>query len=245
MSTINQLRDILELSIVSYKRNKSALEKAVSNESSIRTLKLKIQNLEESVNHLNSSHTSWVIKSKFDETTLAQETYSNQWLENIWNDVEKLFDKANDIIEIDEKANEPKALPPGQSLVILQSQMDSLQININDEIDGLEKETDVDTLNSNSHDIYSSMIEEVNGQLNDEYSELSRSILSLSKEGFENTISKHEEFKRIQQKRILGLRLKLAGLARTTPKRSSSITLNCNCNSNSRNGKMQGSHVQW
>ena len=126
MSTINQLRDILELSIVSYKRNKSALEKAVSNESSIRTLKLKIQNLEESVNHLNSSHTSWVIKSKFDETTLAQETYSNQWLENIWNDVEELFDKANDITEIDVKANEPKAFPPEQSLVILQSQMDYL-----------------------------------------------------------------------------------------------------------------------
>ena len=121
MSTINQLRDILEFSIVSYKRNKSALQKAVSNESSIRTLKLKIQNLEESVNNLNSSHTSWVIKNKFDEITLAQETYSNQWLENIWNDVEELFDKANDIIEMDEKAEEPKALHPEQNLAVLQS----------------------------------------------------------------------------------------------------------------------------
>ena len=95
MSTINHLREILELSIVSYKRNKAAVDKAVNNGSSTRTLRLKMQSLEESVNHLNSSHTSRVIKNKFDEASLSEENYSNQWLENIWNDVDELFDKAN------------------------------------------------------------------------------------------------------------------------------------------------------
>ena len=63
-----------------------------------------------------------MIKSKFDKISLAQKTYSNQWIENIWNNVEELFDKANDI---------SLALPPEQSLVIPWSQLDSLQININ------------------------------------------------------------------------------------------------------------------
>ena len=217
MSTVNQLRDILELSIVSYKRNKGALDNAVQNKSSIRSLKSKMQNLEESVNHLNASHTSWVIKSKFDDDALAQETYSNQWLEKLWNDVDEILDKANDIIEQEEKANEPKSFLPEQSLLILQQQMNSLQISINDEIDALIKETNVEKLNESSHNIYSSMVEEVNAHLNDDYGELSRSILQLSHEEFEDTLSKHEEFKRSQQKRILNIRLKLAGLAKSVP----------------------------
>ena len=164
MSTINQLREILELSIVSYKRNKAAVDKAVNNGSSTRTLRLKMQSLEESVNHLNSSHTSWVIKNKFDEASLAEETYSNQWLENIWNDVDELFDKANDIIENEEKGKEPKAMPPEQSLLIMQNQMASLQISITNGIDALTKETNVESINSASHDIYSGMIEEVSAE---------------------------------------------------------------------------------
>ena len=103
MSTINQLCEILELFIVSYKRNKATVEKAVNNGSSTRTLKLKMQSLDESVNHLNSSHTSWVIKTKFHEASLSEEKYSNQWLENIRNDVDELSDKANDNIENEEK----------------------------------------------------------------------------------------------------------------------------------------------
>ena len=61
------------------------------------------------------------------------------------------------------------------------------------------------------------MVEEVNAHLNDDYGELSRSILQLSHEEFEDTLSKHEEFKRSQQKRILNIRLKLAGLAKSVP----------------------------
>ena len=71
-------------------------------------------------------------------------------------------------------------------------------------------------------EIYSSMIEEVSAQLGDDYGVLSRSILLLSDEEVENIIAEHEEFKRSQQKRILGVRLKLAGLANHASKVSSS-----------------------
>merc|ERR1712105_578225 len=100
--------------------------------------------------------------------------------------------------------------------------MDSLQINISNEIDALIKETNVDTLNTTSHNIYCGMVEKLGMLLNDDFGELSKSILSLPIEDFENTIAKHEDYRRIQQKRILDLRLKLVGLVSSTSKEPSS-----------------------
>ena len=127
-----------------------------------------------------------------------------------------------DIIENEEKGRKTRAMPTEQSLLIMQNQMASLQISITNGIDALTKETNVESINSASHDIYSSMIEGVSAQLSDDYVELSRSILLLSNEEVENTIAEHEEFKRLQQKRILDVRLKLAGLANHASKLSSS-----------------------
>ena len=57
------------------------------------------------------------------------------------------------------------------------------------------------------------MIEEVSAQLSDDYGEMSRSILLLSNEDIESTITEHEECKRLQQKKIFDVRLKLASPA--------------------------------
>ena len=90
MSTLNQLKDALDLSVVEYKRSKSALSKSLQNAPTTRSLKLKVKQLEDLLKELNAAHTSWVSKGKFDAPTLAAETYSNEWLEQVWEEVGRL-----------------------------------------------------------------------------------------------------------------------------------------------------------
>ena len=83
--SIKILKDALEQSYTTFKRNKSALARATSNastneNSSTRTLTLKITSLEDSLNTLNACHTSWVLKAELAPDALAEEVYSNAWL---------------------------------------------------------------------------------------------------------------------------------------------------------------------
>ena len=74
MTSAKSLKEALELSFTSYKRSKFALNKAVSNfndNSSTRTLSLKVTSLEESLDAVNACHTSWVSKTELTADELA------------------------------------------------------------------------------------------------------------------------------------------------------------------------------
>ena len=146
MSNVKSMKDTLELSYTTYKRNKSALSRALSNlgmNSSTRILTIKVNSLEESLNALNVSHTSWVSKAEFSSEELAAETYSNEWLETRWEEADELIDKAKAILA-PEEVTEPPTVSVNQKLVILEKQLDSLQLNITEETNALMVNTEVE-----------------------------------------------------------------------------------------------------
>ena len=221
MSTINQLKEALELSVVEYKRCKSALSKSVANKSSPRTLKLKIKQLEDSLKDLNACHTSWVSKAKLDADALAAETHSNEWLREIWEEHDTLLDEANNVIEnVEESAN--PSLPTDKQLSLLQKKMVSMRLNIKNELDLLTTNTTIDTLDSSVHSSYSDMLSKLNEKLQSTFGELSSSILTLTNADFETVATDHEDFRQEQQKRVLDLQFKLVKLSKPTVSNTSS-----------------------
>ena len=217
MSIIKSCKDALEQSYTAYKKDLAALrrtvEKSKDNVNS-RILTTKLASLEESINRLGASHTSWVSKAGFEPADLAVEAFSNQWLEGIWEEADELCDQAREILHLSEELNKPKTLNLDQQLVIASKQMDSLQANIMDEIEVLLSNTDVEAISSPTHVIYTEMMNNVAVQLDAPYNELSRAILNLSLSDTETVISEHESFRQNQQKRLVVVKVRLAQLAK-------------------------------
>ena len=112
MST-NKCKDALEQSYTAYKKDFAALSRTVEtskDSANIRILKTKLASLEDSLNRLGSSHTSWVSKAGFEPAALALEAFSNQWLEGIWEQADELCDQAREILHLTEELNKPKTL---------------------------------------------------------------------------------------------------------------------------------------
>ena len=130
MSTVNQLKDALDQSVTNFKQKRVALDNCIKKKRNARSLKVKIQSLEDSLKDLNVAHTSWVSKGKFDAATLAAETYSSEWLSQTWDDVDELMDAANELIEGEEMLNTEQPLSKAQKLSLLRKQMETLQLGI-------------------------------------------------------------------------------------------------------------------
>ena len=76
-NNIKALKDALEQSHTTYKRNISALTRAIPTNNS-RTITLKLTSLEQSLETLNACHTTWVSKSEFDDYALIAEKFNNE-----------------------------------------------------------------------------------------------------------------------------------------------------------------------
>ena len=217
MSTIKSCKDALDQSYTAYKKDLAALTRTVEKSKdsvNARILSTKLTVFEESLNRLGASHTSWVSKAGFEPAALAAEAFSNQWLEGIWEQADELCDEAREILHLAEDLSRPKTLSPEQQLLIASKQMDSLQANISDEIEVLWSNTDVEVISSPTHAIYTEMMNNVSVQLDAPYNELSRAILNLSLSDTEKVISEHELFRQNQQRRLVGVKVKLAQLAK-------------------------------
>ena len=218
MAQVKILKDALVQSYTTFKRNKAALSRAVENANtrefaSMRSLKLKINALEESLNIVNASHTSWISKAEFPTEALAAEAYSNEWLEGLWEEVDNLCDKGNEIIHHIETASDPPSLQADQKTFILEEQMKSLQLSICNEIDILTSNTSVENLATPSHAVYTDMTTRVGNQLNGPFRDLSKSILDLSGANLQDVVTNHEQFHQVQHKRLLDVQINLAKLA--------------------------------
>ena len=88
MTQVKLAKDALEQAITVYKCSKAVLTKTLETPTaSERALSGRMKKLDESLNELNSRHTTWVSKSELDEDALKLETYSKEWLEGIWTEV--------------------------------------------------------------------------------------------------------------------------------------------------------------
>ena len=218
MAQVKILKDTLEQSYTTFKRNKSALSRAVSNASDIfhastRTLKLKIDALEDSLNNLNAAHTSWVSKTELSGEALSKETFSNEWLESQWAETDDLVDKANVIVLTVEDASKPPVLQVEQKTLILEEQMKSLQLSITNQVDILVQNTAGEAIPPASHAIYTGMTSDVKKQLNGAFRDLSKSLFDCSGANLQAVLTNHEQFHQTQEKRILDVQINLARLA--------------------------------
>ena len=186
MSSAKAAKDELERSLTNYKQNKSALERLLTattttNNNNTKTISRKLTSFQNALSTLNNAHTSWVSRAGFDETALAAETYSEVWLEGIWNNSDDLCDRAENAIQLANATSEPPVLANEQHLTILQKKMSTLQANVTTELDALTSHTSVvETLNITSHKLYSDMLTSLSSQLGETYISLSDSILKFS-----------------------------------------------------------------
>ena len=206
------LKDALEQSHTTYKRNIAALTRAIPTNNS-RTITLKLTLLEQSLETLNACHTTWVSKSEFDDDALTAEKFNNEWLEGIWQETDELSDEANVVIHADEMPTEAPTVSIATKLLILQKQMDSLQLNVTNDLDVLCSKTSVANLPSASHAIFTEMVSRAATQLEKPYRELSQSILTLSGTHSADVVDQHETFRQNQHKRLTDVQVNLASLA--------------------------------
>ena len=215
MSTVKTLKDVLDQSYTTFKRNKAALAHAILTNNP-RTIRLKQDQLEESVEALNTCHTSWVSKAEFDDTALSAERFTNKWIENIWQETDELCEAASNIVALDEVPSETPILSLEAQLLILEKQMESLQSNIANELDALCSRTSVENIPSASRAIFTEMKSKVAAQLETPYRELSQSITALSSTETARVINEHETFRQMQHKRLVDIQVNLASLANDT-----------------------------
>ena len=125
MSQVRLMKDALEKSYTTFKRNLSALTKAIERESSsARNLKVKLDSLTEALDSLDAAHTMWKSKADLTEDQLAQETFSDDWLQERWDEADIQIDLANDkIYHASEAARKPEVTT---ELLILQERLHSL-----------------------------------------------------------------------------------------------------------------------
>ena len=78
MTQVRLMKDALEKSYTTFKRNLSTLTKAIERESSsARNLKVKLDSLTEALDSLDAAHAMGKSKADLTEDQLAQETFSD------------------------------------------------------------------------------------------------------------------------------------------------------------------------
>ena len=203
------MKDALEKSYTTFKRNLSALTKAIERESSsARNLKVKLDSLTEALDSLDAAHTMWKSKADLTEDQLAQETFSDDWLQERWDEADIQIDLANDKIHYaSEAARKPEVTT---ELLILQERLHSLQVSIKSKIDAVSKELEVDDLSKLPVLAFTEMLAEAESQLQDTHRDLSKAILSLMSDNIPEAVASHEQFHRNHEQRILQLQVILA-----------------------------------
>ena len=86
MSSIDATRNDLENAVAAYSSCKSSIVKILMSSAwvSQQILNSHQEKLEDTLQNLNRSHTLWVLWSEFSAKQLAAEKYSQEWLENEW-----------------------------------------------------------------------------------------------------------------------------------------------------------------
>ena len=213
---VKTAKEALDQAITTYKFSKSVIKKSVvSNEvPNERTFRNKLKALEDALAALNTAHTSWVSKSGLTDEQLAQERYSETWLQNEWNEVTDIQE------QVETKLSSLAA--PAQSdkdkLLICTNQMQSLQLNIERKVDNLHNKTDPSSEMTSTEGL-SKLLSDVDTCLHD-FSALADKIHSLDIANIGTNSQQFELFRQAQQKKIADIELRLATKKSASPKPS-------------------------
>ena len=218
MAQAKQLKDLLDSSFITYKRHLSNLTRAnkttpIPNN---RILKSKINLLDDALNTLNSAHTAWVSKVEFSDEDLSAQTFNNQWLEDRWAEADLVLDAANELVHAEENrlAPPPPSLQHNQKLALLEKQMRSLQVGIENRTKNLLEQTNKETIPPASHPAFSAMVDEVSKQLSGDFRELSKQILDSAGDKCEAVAEEFERFHQAREQEIINIQV---NLAKSTP----------------------------
>ena len=204
MAQAKQLKEILDSSYTSYKRHLAGLSRAIKSipAGNTRILKSKIDLLDESLNTLNSAHTAWASKVDLSAEDSSTQAFSGKWLEERWTEADAVLDEANNLLHTEVEKLAPTSLQHNQKLKLLEKQMESLKISIDDRIKKLDMQTNKDEIPPASHPVFSAMVDDVGKQLGGEFRDLSKLILESSGEKCEEVADVFEQFRQKQEKKI-------------------------------------------
>ena len=211
MAQVKGMKEALENTYTFFKQKLSALTRtSAAATSSTRNIQSKLDALTEALDNLNTAHTSWKVKAGLSEDELSLEEYSDTWLQARWEEADLQIDIANDALHLAaENAKTPLATT---ERIILEERMKSLQLSISNKMDSISSAIDTAGTNS-SHlpfDKYTTMLKDVDEQLNKTHRELSQSIISVSSTNVQQTVQEHEKFHRDNEKRLFDLQLSIA-----------------------------------
>ena len=208
MTQVKAALDALEVDYTEFKRCRALVQKALNaTAKNERSLVNKMASLSASLTQLNSSHTSWVSKSDLSEEELATDhvKYNTAWLEKLWSEVDDLQDSVDESLDL----LKPSASSNEQKISTLQEQLESLRLDAGSRLDSLVKKTSItaQSLSSAAIKAYEGLLAESKLQLLEDIPSLVKSLCTLDPEGCSKYSTELEEFKRLNQPKILTIQL--------------------------------------
>ena len=160
MTTVAKLKEAVNQALTKYNCCKTAvstaLQSPIINE---RNLTPKIAKFEEALVVVNEAHTSWFAKANLTPEQQAAETRNLEWLETVWVSHSELLQKAEDaILQLTADAA-PPTHSNAQKLIIYTTQMESLQLDIQQQIANISDKIDDPNFSSQSHSTYLKMLD--------------------------------------------------------------------------------------
>ena len=180
MSQAKAASDALDLAFTRYKQCKNLLEKALgATPQNERSITNKMKSIADSLQEVNSCHTSWASKSGLNDTELsaADQKYRTSWLEGLWSDVNDLQEQVDTFLE---KLYPPTA-PGAQELEIIKGQFESLKIDITSRFTVLLTKTNPENqaLTPSSLKVYEGLFTEVRNLFTLELQTLTNNMAAL------------------------------------------------------------------
>ena len=209
MSQVKLLKDAREVSYTTFRRNLAALTRAASSSTtSSPNLQRKLDHLTEALDNLNAAHTAWKSKAGLSATDLAEETFSDTWLQDRWEEADIQIDIATETLHRADEASKSPA--DSTERLLLEERMKSLQLSITNKIEKVSDELNAANVSKLPVATLSSILNEVGQQLNQSHRELSKSIVALLSDNVPETISNHEGFHQKIERVLVDLQLSLA-----------------------------------
>ena len=182
-----------------------------------RSITNKIKSLADSLQEVNSCHTSWASKSGLNDTELsaADQKYRTSWLEGLWSDVDDLQEQVDTFLE---KLYPPTA-PGAQELEIIKGQFESLKIDITSRFTVLLTKTNPENqaLTPSSLKVYEGLFTEVRNLFTLELQSLTNNMAALDQANSSKYHDDLEQFKRSHQSKLMTVQLQLADQLNTPP----------------------------
>ena len=205
MSSIDATRNDLENAVAAYSSCKSSIVKILISSAwvSQQTLNSHQEKLEDTLQNLNRSHTLWVSRSEFSAKQLAAEKYSQEWLENEWDQCFLIENKID--LMLSAFSSTHLALTNKQTLQQHCAQMESFKSDMTSAVRRL-SQLSIPLL----HDDFFELSSNIKDRLNGEFRDLMNKILSLDLENFEWRLHDLEQFYREQMKAIFEIELDYA-----------------------------------